>query len=151
MAKERGQHHSRSYARPDARRSRNMRAVRSTNTKPERLVRSAARLLGLRFSVHEKGLPGRPDLVFSKEKAIVFVNGCFWHQHVGCRNAMLPKTNRRFWKQKLGRNAERDRQITAELRRAGWRVGVIWECQTENPIRLAKRIERIVLFKRDSG
>jgi DNA mismatch endonuclease, patch repair protein len=147
MTKKCEQDHSRSYTKPDARRSRNMRAVHSTNTKPERLVRSAAHSLGLRFSLHRKELPGRPDLVFPKEKVIIFVNGCFWHQHVGCAKATLPKTNRKFWKQKLARNAVRDREIIAELRLAGWRVGVIWECETKNPIKLTKRIERAILSK----
>lgn len=147
MTKRREQDHRLWYAKPDARRSRNMRAVQVLNTKPERLVQSAAHSLGLRFRLHRKDLPGRPDLVFAKERAIIFVNGCFWHQHVGCSKATLPKANRMFWKQKLERNAKRDRQVLAELRLAGWRVGVIWECQTKDPIRLVKKIEQAVLPK----
>ena len=112
----------------DARRSRNMQAVRAKNTKPERLVRSAAHSLGLRFRLHRRDLPGRPDLVLPKWRTVIFVNGCFWHQHIGCKKAALPKTNKTFWKQKLERNVERDGQIIAELGVAGWRVILIWEC-----------------------
>ena len=112
----------------NARRSRNMRAVKAKDTKPERLVRSAAHFLGLRFRLHRADLPGRPDLVLPKWRTVIFVNGCFWHQHFGCKKAALPKTNTAFWKRKLERNVKRDYENLNELKRLGWRVIVIWEC-----------------------
>ena len=112
----------------DARRSRNMRSVRAKNTGPELIVRSALHALGLRFRLHRSDLPGRPDLVMPKWRTVIFVNGCFWHRHSGCNKAKLPKTNAAFWKSKLARNVERDRNAIAQLRQAGWRVIVIWEC-----------------------
>jgi DNA mismatch endonuclease, patch repair protein len=109
-------------------RSRNMRAVRGRDTKPELAVRRAAHGLGLRFRLFRKDLPGRPDLTFPKWRTVIFVNGCFWHQHEGCRKAALPKLNVEFWKAKLSENMLRDRRNRTELQRRGWRVFVVWEC-----------------------
>jgi DNA mismatch endonuclease (patch repair protein) len=113
----------------DEARSRNMRAVRGRDTKPELVVRRAAHALGLRFRLFRSDLPGRPDLTFPKWRAVLFVNGCFWHQHPDCKRSTLPRTNRKFWSKKLKRNVERDRRNYALLEKGGWRVLVIWECE----------------------
>jgi len=112
-----------------AKRSQVMSLVRSRNTRPELLVRSALRRLGCRFSVYKPGLPGRPDIVFEKQRIVVFVHGCFWHQHPGCRKATIPKQHSTFWRAKLTRNVRRDGRIHRALRYRGWRVLVVWECQ----------------------
>jgi DNA mismatch endonuclease, patch repair protein len=109
-----------------------MRAVKSKNTAPEILVRRAAYQLGMRFRIHRSGLPGRPDIVFPKYRAVVFVHGCFWHGHRGCQRAGLPKSNIVFWKEKIGRNRLRDRRAYADLIKLGWRVIVIWQCEIPN-------------------
>src|SRR5579871_4774737 len=93
---------------PDAARSANMRAVRAQDTYPELAVRRAAHRLGLRFRLYQRDLPGRPDLTFPRWRTIIFVNGCFWHQHAGCKKAVVPAKNRQFWRAKLRRNVERD-------------------------------------------
>ena len=113
-------------------RSRNMAAVRSANTKPEMRVRSAAHKLGLRFRLHKKELPGTPDLVFLSMRVALFVHGCFWHRHDCARGRLLPETNADFWREKTGRNVERDRRVRAELLALGWKPVVIWECQTKD-------------------
>ncbi|TAJ40180.1 MAG: DNA mismatch endonuclease Vsr [Reyranella sp.] len=109
-------------------RSRNMQAVRGKNTKPELVVRKAAHSLGLRFRLHRSDLLGRPDLTFPKWQTVLFVNGCFWHQHANCARSKLPKGNKEFWSTKLTRNVERDRRNYRLLEEQGWRVVVIWEC-----------------------
>lgn len=111
------------------RRSEIMRAVRSKDTVPEVLVRKAAHRLGLRFRLHAKGLPGRPDLVFRKWATAVFVNGCFWHRHRGCKKSSNPKTNVQFWQAKFAENVRRDKTNYRLLKKAGWRVVVVWQCQ----------------------
>jgi DNA mismatch endonuclease (patch repair protein) len=113
-------------------RSRMMGAVRSRDTAPELRVRKYLHGCGLRYRVHVGNLPGCPDLVFPRYKVIVFVHGCFWHQHSGCRKASLPTANREFWTQKLEGNVRRDAAIISNLEQAGWRVLVIWECQTRD-------------------
>lgn len=113
-------------------RSEMMRAVKSRNTSTEMIVRSAAHRLGLRFRLHRADLPGRPDLVFPKWKAVVFVNGCFWHRHKGCKKATLPKSNISFWTKKFAQNVERDRRNKRKLESLGWRVFVIWQCEAKN-------------------
>ena len=109
-------------------RSRNMRAVRGKDTKPELAVRRAAHGLGLRFRLCRRDLPGKPDLVFAKWRTAIFVNGCFWHQHDGCPKAAIPKSNVQFWEAKLAKNVSRDQRNHIELEKRGWRVVTIWEC-----------------------
>lgn len=104
-----------------------MSGIRGRDTKPEKLLRSALHGLGLRFRLHARGLPGRPDLSLPRHSAVIFVNGCFWHQH-DCHLFRLPSTRRAFWKAKLRRNAERDKTVREELEAAGWRHLTIWEC-----------------------
>ena len=109
-------------------RSRIMSRIRGSDTKPEIALRRALHRLGFRYRLRGRGLPGRPDIVLPKYRAVIFVHGCFWHRHLGCAYAYEPKTNRAFWERKFHDNVERDRRVTTELRRLGWRVGTVWEC-----------------------
>jgi DNA mismatch endonuclease (patch repair protein) len=113
------------------RRSWNMSRIRGKDTQPEILVRSVLHKMGYRFRLHGKKLPGRPDVVLPKHKIVIFVHGCFWHRHRGCKNCTVPMNNRDFWVEKLEGNAARDRRNRTALRRAGWRVAVVWECEVE--------------------
>lgn len=112
-----------------ATRSRMMSGIRGKNTKPELLVRSHLHRKGLRFRLHAN-LPGKPDLVFPKYRTAVFVHGCFWHRHPDCRYAATPKTNDEFWQTKFAANVKRDALAQEKLTTLGWRVLVVWECQT---------------------
>jgi DNA mismatch endonuclease (patch repair protein) len=109
-------------------RSRIMRANRARDTKPEIRLRKALHALGLRYCIAVRSLPGTPDLVFPKWGAVVFVNGCYWHHHHGCRRATVPKSNREFWIEKFEANRARDAKNVQALLELGWRVGVVWEC-----------------------
>ena len=111
-----------------ATRSRVMAGIRSKDTSPERLLRSYLHGRGLRFRLHARELPGRPDIVLPGHRAAVFVHGCFWHSHPGCVLAAIPASNKAFWKRKLEGNRARDERQIAALRNAGWRVAVFWEC-----------------------
>ncbi|QOJ19095.1 MAG: DNA mismatch endonuclease Vsr [Phycisphaeraceae bacterium] len=122
-------------------RSRAMRGVRSHDTTPERIVRSVAHSLGFRFRLKRRDLPGSPDLTFPRLRAVVFVHGCYWHQHRCPRGARQPKTNRSYWLPKLRRNVERDRRAIRALRRDGWRVLVVWECQTRDNAALSSTLK----------
>lgn len=117
-----------------ARRSENMRQIKSQNMKPELAVRRLLHSLGFRFRLHRKDLPGKPDIVLPRHHAVVFVHGCFWHQHPKrkCFDSRLPKSNLDYWKPKLSRNQERDKANIKDLRSSGWRVLVIWECETKD-------------------
>ena len=117
--------------------------IRGANTKPERLVRSMLHRMGLRFRLHRKDLPGKPDIVLPKHRTVIFVHGCFWHRHRGCRFAYTPKSRVEFWTRKFEQNVERDRRACRVLRRQGWRVITIWECQTQDLEKLTKRLERL--------
>lgn len=112
-----------------AQRHKCMAAIRGKDTTPERIVRSIAHRAGLRFRLHAADLPGKPDLVFRSYRAVVFVHGCFWHMHRCKRGRSTPLTNAAFWQAKRERTRDRDRRTSAALRRAGWRVVVIWECE----------------------
>ncbi|WP_300395763.1 very short patch repair endonuclease [Henriciella sp.] len=111
-----------------ATRSRMMAGIRGSNTKPELLLRKGLHALGFRYRLHAKELPGRPDLVFPKHEAAVFVHGCFWHRHPGCRLTTTPGTRPDFWKEKFRSNVDRDQRNLGALREAGWRTAVVWEC-----------------------
>jgi DNA mismatch endonuclease (patch repair protein) len=106
--------------------------------KPEMTVRRLCHALGYRFRLHRKNLPGKPDLVFPSRKAVIFVHGCFWHQHPNpnCRDSRKPASNLEYWHPKLARTVDRDAKNTAALEEAGWRVLVIWECETRNKAQL---------------
>ena len=110
-----------------------MRQVKSVNTKPEMVMRRALHAAGFRFRLHRRDLPGSPDLVFPRFRAVVFVNGCFWHWH-GCKRSRMPASNREYWEMKIARNVERDRQTLAQLDALGWEVHVIWECELQRGI-----------------
>jgi DNA mismatch endonuclease, patch repair protein len=111
-----------------ATRSRMMSAIRGRDTKPEIRVRRLLHAAGFRFRLHVKGLPGRPDVVLSKYRAVVFVQGCFWHRHQECPNTTIPASNAAFWSGKFEENVARDGRNTAALLSAGWRVATVWEC-----------------------
>jgi DNA mismatch endonuclease (patch repair protein) len=113
-----------------ATRSRMMSGIRGKDTQPELRVRRYLHARGFRFRLHAKDLPGKPDLVLPKYRTVIFVHGCFWHQHSGCPDAVMPKSNRAFWKAKLEGNLRRDVDNIAALRRDGWTCLVIWECET---------------------
>jgi len=114
-----------------AHRSWNMSRIRATNTAPERIVRSLLHRMGYRFRLHRKDLPGKPDIVLPRHNTIIFVHGCFWHQHKGCKYAYLPKTKQDFWIKKLNANADRDKSVIKRLKKSGWRILIIWECETK--------------------
>ena len=113
---------------PDARR-RIMRAIRSSETKPEALLRSGLHRLGFRFRKNERALPGKPDIVFAARKKVIFVHGCFWHQHADCAKIKSSRVRTEYWEPKLARNVERDRENVEALRRLGWSTKIIWECE----------------------
>jgi DNA mismatch endonuclease, patch repair protein len=112
-----------------AQRRKTMAAVKSRNTTPELAVRSLVHRLGFRFRLHGVDLPGSPDLVLPKHRAVIFVHGCFWHGHSCRRKRPKPQTNVEYWQAKIERNCRRDRRVRRRLRSAGWRVLVVWECQ----------------------
>lgn len=120
-----------------------MRAIRARNTRPELQLRRSLHAAGLRYKLHDKNLPGAPDLVFPKHRAVVFVHGCFWHLH-GCRYSKMPSTRAAFWQEKLTLNRERDRRVRTELFDSGWRVGVVWECALRNSSTGAESVAAIV-------
>ena len=124
-------------------RSWNMARIQSKNTKPEIRVRSTFHRLGYRFCLHYTKLPGKPDLVFPKYKLAVFVHGCFWHRHKNCSRASNPKTNQQYWESKFKRNVQRFRQVSSQIRKEGWNVSVIWECQTKDTDKLKHKIKNI--------
>lgn len=126
----------------DPHRTKIMRAVRREHTGPEITVRKLLHRLGLRFRLHRKDLPGTPDIVLPRYKTVVFVHGCFWHQHLDCKYATVPKTNQDYWLQKLAANVERDGRKEEALRVLGWRVLVVWECETRDQEGLSSRIRR---------
>ena len=124
-----------------ARRSAIMSAVHGKHTAPEMIVRSAAHRMGLRFRLHGR-LPGRPDLVLARWKTVIFVNGCFWHRHEGCKRTTFPKSNIVFWKQKFTANVRRDRSNYDRLVALGWRVVVLWQCQISTPETAKRHLSR---------
>jgi DNA mismatch endonuclease (patch repair protein) len=125
-------------------RSRIMSSVQARDTKPEMVVRRALHSAGLRFRLHDSRLPGRPDIVFSSRRIAVFVHGCFWHRCPKCRNgAKSVKSNQGYWVPKLERNADRDAENQIKLRRAGWKVRVIWECETRSPGSLMRLVDYV--------
>lgn len=114
-------------------RSRMMAGIRGQDTKPELALRRALHARGFRFRLHAKNVPGRPDLVFPKHKAIVFVHGCFWHRHQGCRYATMPLTRPEFWQAKFEANIARDSAVHSKLLASDWRVATVWECSLRKP------------------
>src|ERR1044072_861926 len=126
-----------------------MRKVLGKHTKPEIIVRKYLSSQKIRYRLHSKKLPGKPDIVIPSKKIAILINGCFWHGHTGCKNSVLPKSNRVYWEEKIGRNKLRDRRNLRALKKEDWRVIVIWECKLSNErrrinsfLRLANFIER---------
>ena len=126
------------------RRSANMRAIRSVGMKPEILVRRLAYGLGYRYRLHRKDLPGKPDLVFGPRRKVIFVHGCFWHQHRHCIDGRMPKSNPEYWRPKLAGNVKRDAKHLAALKANGWKSLVIWECETSDMRKVTAKIERFL-------
>lgn len=124
----------------------NMSRIRSKDMKPELIVRRIVHALGYRYRLHRKDLPGKPDLVFGPRRKVIFVHGCFWHMHPKstCRDARAPTSNTGYWSAKLARNVERDAAHIAALQAGGWRVLVIWECETANAADLERRLRRFL-------
>lgn len=127
-----------------AKRSEIMRAVRAKDTRPELAVRRIVSDLGYRYRLHQKSLPGKPDVSFPSRRKAIFVHGCFWHGHARCPKARLPKSRVDFWADKLRRNKERDTRNIKDLKRKGWSVLVIWQCQLARPERVERRIKRFL-------
>lgn len=127
-----------------ARRSEIMGRIRGKDTQPELKVRRLLHRMGLRFRLHRRDLPGAPDIVLPARKKAVFVHGCFWHRHQGCRLTYQPKSNQDFWQRKFTRNIERDRTVTEELVRMGWDVQVIWQCETLSEQMLVSRVHAML-------
>ena len=128
-------------------RSQVMSRIRSKDTKPEKIIRSILHKLGFRFLINRKDLPGKPDIVLPKYRIVIFVHGCFWHQHEGCPRSKKPTSNAQYWNPKLKNNVLRDEKNILELEESGWRVFILWECQiknlVKNPDLLAKMLETI--------
>ena len=124
-------------------RSWNMSRIRGKDTKPEKIVRSVLHKDGFRFRLNRKDLPGKPDIVLPKYQSVIFVHGCFWHRHPRCRFAYNPKSRVKFWQNKFSENVERDRFVKKELRKMGWKVIVVWECELKND-KKEKSINRIL-------
>lgn len=129
------------------RRSEIMGRVKSRDTKPELVVRSLIHHLGFRYRLHAPDLPGRPDIVMSRLRKVVFVNGCFWHRHVGCPRSKLPHTRRAWWKDKLTRNFKRDIETQKQLQIEGWNVLVVWQCQIQDLSQLEKSLREFLNCK----
>lgn len=129
------------------RRSEIMRNVKGKHTKPEIIVRKFLHSRGFRFRIHDKKLPGNPDIKLTKYKTVIFVNGCFWHGHDSCKIYVMPKTNVDFWNNKIIKNVSRDQIITNNLKRIGWNVIVVWECSLKKKKReetLKSLVEKII-------
>lgn len=129
-------------------RSRMMSGIKGKDTKPEMILRKYLHSQGLRFRLHGKDLPGRPDLTLPKYKVAVFVHGCFWHSHYGCKYAVTPASNQKFWGEKLAKNVVRDQLVVGKLVDLGWRVLVVWECGIKH---CSQRLDEVVLLIRSAG
>ncbi|MCG2681439.1 MAG: very short patch repair endonuclease [Kiritimatiellae bacterium] len=126
-----------------------MSRIRGKDTQPERTVRSLLHRMGYRFSLRRTDLPGKPDIVMPKHRTVIFVHGCFWHQHPGCKHSGVPKSNRRYWRPKLQTNVHRDKHIQTEILNAGWRLLVLWECQIEGgPRRVGEALKQILAHRK---
>jgi DNA mismatch endonuclease, patch repair protein len=128
-----------------------MAAVGSVNTAPEIAVRRLIYALGYRYRLHARELPGKPDLVFRPRRKAIFVHGCFWHRHPGCKKATVPKSRRDYWLPKLRGNRERDLAALAALKKAGWKTLVVWQCELAAPDRLRDRLRRFLSLPRGAA
>jgi DNA mismatch endonuclease, patch repair protein len=145
--------HALDEAPPSAERSAVMSKVRSSNTRPEMIVRSELHQLGYRYKLHDARLPGKPDLAFPSRTTAIFVHGCFWHRHQGCRRASTPKTRRQYWEAKFRRNVDRDVANVDALERLGWTVLILWECEISGRdwiVRVRQVLDRVSTVVRPS-
>lgn len=121
-----------------------MSGIRGKDTKPQLALRRALHARGFRYRIHDRSVPGHPDLVLPKYRAVILVHGCFWHLHQGCRYATLPKTRQELWQSKFAANTRRDREVLALLGYDGWRVATVWECSVMRPQRVEKTTDLVV-------
>lgn len=126
-----------------ATRSRMMSGIRGKNTAPELLTRKFLHSQGFRFRLHVKDLPGKPDIVLPRYRTVIFVHGCFWHQHPGCKDAVMPRSNTKFWAEKLEGNVKRDVRNISELVKLGWRCLIVWECEADNSKKQKQLIRKL--------
>ena len=128
---------------PSERRA-HMQRIRGRDTAPELAVRRLLHQMGLRFRLHVASLPGTPDIVLPRHRSVIFVHGCFWHRHPRCKRSFLPATRQEYWRDKFERNKSRDRRVQKLLKKEGWKVLIVWECQTTRPrrARLEQRLRR---------
>ena len=134
-----------------AERSRVMARVKSKNTAPELAVRRLVHGMGYRFRLHDAALPGRPDLALRRLRTVVFVHGCFWHRHSRCKRATTPSSRTEYWVRKFARNKTRDADNRKALRKLGWRVIVVWECELRRPERLKHRLDALLSHAQEDG
>lgn len=125
-------------------RHRCMAAIKGKNTKPEMIVRQYLHSFGFRYGLHNKKLPGSPDLVLRKYKTVIFIHGCFWHGHKGCKYYRLPKSNESFWSEKISRNQSRDNKSREQLEKKGWNVLTVWECELKNKEKRERTLRKLV-------
>lgn len=125
-------------------RHRCMAAIKGKDTKPEMIVRQYLHSLGFRYGLHNKKLPGSPDLVLRKYKTVIFIHGCFWHGHEGCKYYRLPKSNESFWSEKISRNQSRDNKSREQLEKKGWNVLTVWECELKNKEKRERTLRKLV-------
>lgn len=130
----------------EADRSERMSRVRCRDTQPEMVVRRLVHAMGYRYRLHDHQLPGKPDLVFTSRRKVIFVHGCFWHRHPGCKHSRFPKSPERaeFWRAKFEGNVRRDQRVQEDLKRTGWEVLVIWECVTRDKAGLTQQLTRFL-------
>jgi DNA mismatch endonuclease (patch repair protein) len=127
-----------------AQRSENMRRIKSANTDPEMVIRRVVHSMGYRYRLHRKELPGKPDLVFGSRRKVIFVHGCFWHQHRDCSAGRIPSSNIEYWGPKLRRNTERDQAARSALEASGWQVLVIWGCEARDDDSMRRRLSEFL-------
>jgi len=125
-------------------RSWNMSRIRSKDTKPEIIVRSLLHKMGYRFRLYRKDLPGKPDIVLPKYKIVIFVHGCFWHRHKGCKRCTTPTTNQKYWLPKLEHNIAKDKENRKKLKSLGWQSIIVWECEVKNKVKIAEKLHRLI-------
>ncbi len=134
-----------------SRRSENMRRIRSTDTKPELRLRKLVYSLGFRYRLHRKDLPGNPDLIFASRRKVIFVHGCFWHQHEKCADGRIPRSKTEYWLPKLNRNVERDLSALIQLKQMGWGALVVWECELSSAGTIKQTEERVRHFLNEAS
>ncbi|MDD5232281.1 MAG: very short patch repair endonuclease [Syntrophales bacterium] len=121
-----------------------MSRVGGVNTKPEKIVRSFLHAMGHRFRLHRADLPGKPDIILPKHRKIIFVHGCFWHGHAKCHRSKRPSTNEIFWNSKIDRTIRRDKRVLSDLKKIGWKVLIIWECETKKTELMVRKLENFI-------